>query len=129
MPGLIGPDEIRAVADAALELRGADGVEVLLLHEWSGLTRFAESAIHQSTAREDTGLRVRVISGGRVGVAAANDLSKDGAASAARNALELAEVAAPDPTFAGLAPPAETPERPDTFDDAVTTFITELTHA
>ncbi len=58
MPDLVGPDEIRAVAEAALELKRADGVEVLLIHEWSGLTRFAESAIHQSTAREETGLDV-----------------------------------------------------------------------
>ena len=27
MPGLLGPDEIRAVAEPALELTGADGVE------------------------------------------------------------------------------------------------------
>src|SRR5205823_450517 len=69
MPGLVGPDEVRAVADAALEVRGADGVEVLFLHEWGGLTRFADSSIHQSTWRQDTGLRVRVVLGGRVAVA------------------------------------------------------------
>ena len=54
MPGLIGGDETRAVSEAALEVPGADAVEVLLMHEWGGLTRFANSAIHQSTWREDT---------------------------------------------------------------------------
>ena len=49
------------------------------MHEWGGLTRFADSAIHQSTCREDTGLRVRVVSGGRIGVAASNDFSPEGA--------------------------------------------------
>ncbi|HET9722461.1 MAG TPA: hypothetical protein VFR44_01320, partial [Actinomycetota bacterium] len=68
MPGIVGPDEIRRVAAAALEIPGADGVEVLFLHEWGGLTRFASSSIHQSTWREDTGLRVRVVSAGRTGV-------------------------------------------------------------
>ena len=65
MPGLIGEDRFRAVAEAALDLTGVDGVEVLYTHEWGGLTRFANSVIHQSTFREDTGLRVRVVSRNR----------------------------------------------------------------
>ena len=118
MPGPIGPDDIRDVANAALELRGADAIEVLVIHEWSGLTRFADSAIHQSTSREDTGVRVRVVVGGQVGVAATNDLSKDGAADAARSALELAQVAAPDPMFPGLTPPTEIRGHRDGYDEA-----------
>ncbi|HZA26361.1 MAG TPA: metallopeptidase TldD-related protein [Actinomycetota bacterium] len=112
----VGRDGVRAIAEAAQEVPGADAVEVLFVHEWGGLTRFADSAIHQSTWREDTGLRVRVVAAGRVGVVATNDFSKDGAAEAARSAMELAETAAPDPQFAGLAPSVETPKRPDAFD-------------
>jgi predicted Zn-dependent protease len=123
MPGLIGPDDVRAVVEAALELPGADGVEVLFLHEWDGLTRFANSSIHQSTSREDTGVRVRVISEGRVGVASSNDFSKDGARKAAASALEMTEVAPPDPLFPGLAPKAEVGQKPDAFDEA-TAFAT-----
>jgi PmbA protein len=115
VPGLIGPDDARAVTEAALDLPGADGVEVLFFHEWGGLTRFARSSIHQSTWREDTGLRIRVIAGGRVGVASSNDFSKEGARHMAASALELAQVAAPDPQFPGLAPRAEVPEKPGAF--------------
>ncbi len=104
MPGAIGPDGIREVMEGALALPGADGVEVLFMHEWGGLTRFASSSMHQSTWREDTGLRVRVVRGGRVGVAATNDLSPEGARKAAHSAREMAEVVAPDPLFPGLAP-------------------------
>jgi PmbA protein len=118
MPGVVGPDEVRRVADAALETRGVDGVEVLFLHEWGGLTRFANSTIHQSTAREDTGLRVRVVSGNRIGVASANDFTPEGARRAAESAREMAFVCAPDPHFPGLAPKTDVPERPDAFDDA-----------
>jgi PmbA protein len=125
MPGLIGPDDVRSVVEAALEVPGTDGVEVLFLHEWDGLTRFANSSIHQSTAREDTGIRVRVISEGRVGVASTNDFSKDGAARAASSALEMTSVTAPDPLFAGLAPKAEVRERPDSFDDATASATPE----
>ncbi len=117
MPGLVGPDAIREVADAALELSGVDGVEVLLMHEWGGLTRFASSSIHQSTWREDTGLRVRVVSKDRIGVAATNDLSPRGARVAAASAKEMAEVVSPDPLFPGLAPKADVPEK-DAYDEA-----------
>ena len=107
MPDLIGRDTFVTVADAALTLPGVDGVEVLFIHDWGGLTRFAKSEIHQSTFREDTELRVRVISKDRVGVAATNDFSPEGAAKAARSAKEMAEIVAPDPLWPGLAPPAE----------------------
>ena len=125
MPGVVGPDEVRRVAQAALELPGVDGVEVLFMHEWGGLTRFASSSIHQSTWREDTGVRVRVVSGGRVGVAGTNDFSPEGARKAAESAKEMAEVVAPDPSFPGLAPPVAVAAR-DGFDEttAMTSPVT-----
>ncbi|HEV8563502.1 MAG TPA: TldD/PmbA family protein [Actinomycetota bacterium] len=116
MPGLIGSDEFRRVAGAALELPGVDGVEVLFMHEWGGLTRFAKNDIHQSTAQEDTGLRVRVVTKDRVAVAASNDFSPKGARRAAESAKEMAEVVAPDPLWPGLAGPAEVPAA-DGFDE------------
>jgi len=122
MPGVIGPDRVRAVADPALTLPGIDGAEVLFIHEWVGLTRFASSAIHQSTWREDTGIRVRVVKGGRIGVAATNEFSEDGARRAAESARELADVVAPDPLFPGLAPPQPVPES-NGFDET-TAFTT-----
>jgi PmbA protein len=110
MPGAIGPDEILRVSQAALDLPGVDGVEVLFLHEWGGLTRFASSSIHQSTWREDTATTVRVVMSGRIGVGSTNDFSATGARAAAESAKEMAEVVAPDPMFAGLAPPAPVEE-------------------
>lgn len=112
MPGAFGPDEVRRVAEAALDLPGADGVEVLLMHEWGGLTRFADSRIHQSTWLEDTAVRVRVVRGGRIGVAATNAFTPEGARAAARSALEMASVVSPDPLYPGLAPPQPVPEAP-----------------
>jgi len=107
---LLGADEFRRVADGALSLRGADGVEVLLMHEAGGLTRFANSEIHQSISREDTGLRVRVVKGGHVGVAASNEATPEGASAAASSALEMADIVAADPQWPGLAPAAPPPQ-------------------
>ena len=124
MPGLIGPDGFRAVAQAALDLGGVDGVEVLFLHEFGGLTRFASSEIHQSTSQEDTALRVRVVSRGRVGVASSNDFSVEGARRAAESAKEMAGVAGADPLFPGLAGPAQPKER-DAFDESTASATPE----
>src|SRR4051794_17521080 len=103
--------------EAAVEAARGDDVEVLLFHEWSGLTRFAASAIHQSTAREDTSIRVRVVRDGRVAVASSNEMTAAGAAGAAASAREMAEVSSPDPLSPGLAPPTEVPAK-DAFDEA-----------
>jgi PmbA protein len=112
MPGPLGEDRFLEVAAGAIELPGADGIEVVLLHDWGGLTRFANSEIHQSTASEDTSLRVRVVDGGKVGVASTNDCSREGARTAASSALEMARVSTPDPFWPGLAPVARVPEDP-----------------
>jgi predicted Zn-dependent protease len=117
MPGLIGREGFEKVAAAALELPGVDGVETLFMHEWGGLTRFAKSEIHQSTFREDTELRVRVVSKDRIGVASSNDFSLEGARRAADQAKEIAEMSAPDPLWPGLAPKADPKDRQG-FDDA-----------
>ncbi|HEX6130242.1 MAG TPA: TldD/PmbA family protein [Actinomycetota bacterium] len=117
MPGLVGEDRFREVAAAALDTPGVDGIEVLFLHGWGGVTRFANSEIHQSTFGEDTGIRVRVARGDRVGVAASNDFTPEGAAAAAASARELAQVAGPDPQWPGFAPPAPYPSV-DRFDEA-----------
>jgi predicted Zn-dependent protease len=113
----IGREAAAEAIQAALDLPGADAVEVLLYHEWGGLTRFANSSIHQSTSKEDTSVRIRAIRDGRTGVAETNDLSEDGVRHAARNALEMAAVAVPDPLFPGLAQPA-TPESKNGFDES-----------
>ncbi|MEA2521216.1 MAG: PmbA protein [Actinomycetota bacterium] len=117
MPGLLGRDGFEEVAAAALELPGVDGVEVLLMHEWGGNTRFANSEIHQSTAREDTDLRVRVISKDRVGVSSTNECTREGARRAAESAKEMAEIVSPDQLWPGLTPKTHTPDL-QRFDEA-----------
>lgn len=121
----IGRDDVLEISRTALETEGAEAVEVLFAHEWGGLTRFADSSIHQSTWREDTLLKVRVVNDGRVGVATTNDFSKEGAARAGRDALELAQTAGPDPLFPGLAPRSEPPRKPDGYDEATARMTPE----
>jgi predicted Zn-dependent protease len=122
--GVFGRDRFLEVAAPALEVPGVDGAEVLLLHEWGGLTRFAGSQIHQSTASEDTSLRVRVVRDARIGVAETNACTPEGARAAAERAAAMAEVATPDPLWPGLAPPAPTPAT-GRFDDTTASCTPE----
>ena len=122
MTGL-GRDAALELASAALGAEGADAVEVLLTRDDTALTRFAESRVHQSTARVDGEARVRaVVDGARVGVVATNDLSPAGLREAARAAVEAARVTPPDEEFAGLARPAEYPSAGE--DDEATALTT-----
>ncbi|HEV2889436.1 MAG TPA: TldD/PmbA family protein [Frankiaceae bacterium] len=99
--------DLTALAQTALDAEGADAVEVHVTRSDTALTRFAESVVHQNTARLDGEARVRVVvDGARVGVVATNDLSPEGLRAAARSAVEAARVTPPDESFAGLASPA-----------------------
>ena len=113
----LGRDAALSLAGPAIEASEGADVEVLVIHGWGGLTRFAGSAIHQSTAQEETAVRVRAVRDGRVGISATNDLRPQGVEAAARSALEMVELAAPDPLYPGLARAAEAPAA-DGYDPA-----------
>lgn len=119
MTAPVGREAIERLADAALERAGrsAAGVEVVVQHAAGGLTRFANSQIHQNVATADLSVAVRVVTGdGRVGVAAAHTDDPATVADTVDRALEIARVSPPDPEFPGLAPPAGHAEVP--VDDA-----------
>lgn len=100
-------NDLLSLGECALTASGADAVEVLLTRSDTALTRFAESQVHQNTARVDGEARVRaVVDGSRIGVVATNDLSPAGLREAAAAAVEAARVTPPDADFAGLAPAA-----------------------
>jgi len=99
----LGAAALSDVLDAALAVAGADAVEARAVHTWGGLARFAASAIHQHVEGDDTTVAVRVVAGGRVGVASTNDATAAGAADAAVRALAAARASPADPRFPGLA--------------------------
>ncbi|MBA2316845.1 MAG: TldD/PmbA family protein [Euzebyales bacterium] len=133
------------LAEVALETaaRAApDGVaiEVRVDRTVEGLTRFANSQVHQNTWSEDLAVAVRAVTDdGRVGVATIHTDDEAGAAEAAARAAALARVAPPDPAFPGLAPAADVPTVPvdeataaaDPRDraDAVRSVLTEVPDA
>lgn len=103
---MLGEAQCRRIAEQALAASQADETEVVLLGTYSGLTRFANSAIHQHVFESNVELRVRAALGKRVGVAATNDLSPAGIGEVVARAMTIAEHQAEDPDFPGLPEPA-----------------------
>jgi PmbA protein len=103
---------LSALETAARALRAADGDEadVFVHAERSGLARFAASVQHQPTLIEDEIATLRVVRDGRVGVAVSNRTSDDGLRDLAARAREAADNSPEDPSFPGLAEPAQLPQ-------------------
>ena len=118
-------------APAALEIaeracRAVDGDEAdaLVQAERSGFARFAASTVHQPTLVENVSVTIRAVRDGRVGVVSTNRTTDEELRAAARRAAEAADAAPPDPSFPGLAPPAELPDV-DGYDDETAAFSPE----
>lgn len=106
MSGLrITADEARAAAESILGWPGTDGVEVTVHASASGVTRYANSQIIQSTERDELRVYVRVVAEGRLATATTNQLGPERLERAVRNALEAAQSSLPDEDFKGLADP------------------------
>lgn len=115
---LVGRAALERLADAALELAGAEGIEVVVTRTAGGLTRFANSRIHQNVWREDTSVSVRAVAeAGRAGVAGTVTDDPRDVAEVAGRALEAARAVPPDPEFPGLAPAEAVPA--SDWDEAV----------
>jgi PmbA protein len=107
---MLGPKRMRQIAQQMLAQSAADQTEVVLLSEDKELTRFANSRIHQNVAERNVQVRVRAVSGKRIGVASTNDLSDAALRQAAENALEMALLQPENPDFQSLPAPKPLPE-------------------
>jgi PmbA protein len=97
---VIGEARALETLETALGVGGADEVQSLLWAQRGGLTRFAESVIHQHTERANAGVEVRVFDAKRSGTVATNRL--DAVRAAGAQALEIARLSPPDELFPGL---------------------------
>ena len=117
--------DLDAIADRILDAcRGADEAEIAIQTSRMGLTRFANSFIHQNVAEETTAAQLVVNVGGRIGRVGSNQLHAEGITRLAANALEIARLSPPDADHPGMPAADEggTPG-PEHFDAA--TFAAE----
>lgn len=112
---MVGEKKLQQIAKKVLGMCKADECEVLLFVTDHGLTRFANSQIHQNVAYENLGISVRVVldsltsevskQGARVGVASTNSFAPKALRDVVRRAEELARLQKVDPHFKGLPKP------------------------
>lgn len=108
---MLGQNKLKQIAKTVLSLSHADETEVLLMVSENGLTRFANSEIHQNMEWEDIGISVRVVFGKKIGVAGTNKIPLDPKTKTVdkrvledvvRRAEALAKLQRDDPYFMGL---------------------------
>lgn len=90
------------ILDGALRVDGADEVQAAWVSSAGGLTRFADSIIHQHTERADSQVHVRVVDGKRSATVTTNRLDAELIREAGLRALEIARLSPPDDIFPGL---------------------------
>jgi PmbA protein len=118
---MLGEKRMREIAERVLSLSAAEQTEVLIMSVDSGLTRFANSYIHQNVAERNVGLRVRAVVGKKIGVASSNDLSQEALERVAENALTIAKLQPENPDFISLPGPAPIAAI-EAFDEATAAF-------
>lgn len=114
---MIGREKLLDSLKGVLEKSPADQTEVSCIAEDSGLTRFANSAIHQNVAEKNQQVYIRCAVDGRIGVAVTNSLNKKELLQTARNAYDIAQMRPENPDWPGLPKPAKYKEI-DNFDEA-----------
>jgi len=95
-------EQLQEIAESALRAVQGDQVEVGLDVTEMGVTRFANSGIHQNIARETEEFRGRVILGKQIGGISVVSLDKDRVSEGMRAAHELAKHQRDDPDFKSL---------------------------
>ncbi|MGA9350976.1 MAG: TldD/PmbA family protein [Anaerolineae bacterium] len=118
---MLGERKTREVAERVLSLSAAEQTEVLIMSGDSGLTRFANSYIHQNVAERNVGLRVRAVVGKKIGVASSNDPSQEALERVVGSALAIARLQPENPDFTSLPGPAPIVEI-EAFDEATAGF-------
>lgn len=99
----------------------ADQTEAVVMGDSSGLTRFANSYIHQNVAVENTKVAFRVAIGNKLGTAACNSFVLTDLKRALRSAISIAKKQKSNPDFDGFAKPADYP-KVETFDQMTSKF-------
>jgi PmbA protein len=118
---MIGEDKIFSTLEKVMVASKADQTEAVFSGSSDGLTRFANSFVHQNVAIEDTRVSFRVAVDRRIGTACCNSLTVTDLRRALRAAYDIARRQKPNPHFHGFAMPAEYPVV-DTLDEKTVKF-------
>jgi predicted Zn-dependent protease len=102
---MLGQRQVEERLKRALQLSRAAESQVTLVAVEAALTRFANNIIHQNVTETNATVTIKAVVGQATGTAATNDLSDEGLARAAEQALTHARHRPEDPDYPGLPEP------------------------
>jgi len=109
---MLSERKMKDLAHAALAASRADQTKVVLMARRGGLTRFANSAIHQNVSEENVKIQVRCVVGKRVGRVFANGASPEVMKDSVKRCYELTRHLEENPDFVSLPGPPSRPFKP-----------------
>ena len=114
---MIGKEKLLKKLESVLAHSTADQTEIVYIGDEFGLTRFANSFIHQNVYENNCRVLFRSVLGKRVGVASTNSLVDADLKQTLDNSIEIARSRAENPKFPGL-PKGSKYKQLTTFDKA-----------
>jgi PmbA protein len=102
-------EDVLSLLEKAVDTSSADQCEVYLSGQTWGLTRFANSYIHQNVLEDNRELTVRVIYGKKIGKAKTNQVHPDGIKDVVNRAEKIARIQEEIPDFVSLPSPTPVP--------------------
>jgi len=114
---MIGKEKLLKKLESVLAHSTADQTEIVYIGDEFGLTRFANSFIHQNVYENNCRVLFRSVLGKRVGVASTNSLVDADLKQTLDNSIEIARSRAENPKFPGL-PKGSKYRQLTTFDKA-----------
>ena len=102
---MIMKEDVLSLLEKAVSMSSADQCEVYLSGRNWGLTRFANSYIHQNVLEDNKELTVRVVFGKKIGKAKTNQVHPDGIKDVVDRAEKIARIQEEIPDFVSLPSP------------------------
>ena len=118
---MIGKKKLFDKLERILAQSGADQTEIVYVGNESGLTRYANSYIHQNVAESNCQIFFRSVEGKRVGVASTNSIVLADLKKTMADSLDIARQRPENPNFPGLPKPARYKDL-NTFDEKTAKF-------
>lgn len=103
-------EEVLSVLEKVITLSEADQCEAYFSGKSWGLTRFANSYIHQNVVEDNAELTVRVVFGKKIGKAKTNQVTPEAVEEVVKRAEKIARAQKEIPAFVSLPEPTRIPE-------------------
>ena len=102
---MIGKEKLIARLKQVMATSTADETEVVFVGNESGLTRYANSYIHQNVYESNSRILFRTVLGKKVGVASCNSMVLADLKKTLQDSIEIARQQPENPNFPGLPKP------------------------